>query len=74
MGYVRIDLLTEMKQDGTIFTAGEDGFVKAWRTAGDGGGDEEQGGTEAERPIKKKKKKRGGVADGGSEAGRFKPY
>ena len=29
---------------------------------------------EAERPKKKKKKKRGGVADGGSESGRFKPY
>lgn len=59
------------EQDGAVFTAGEDGRVKAWRTSTDRGGDEEDGRAEAERPLKRKKKS---VADGGSESGRFRPY
>ncbi|CAF9941684.1 MAG: hypothetical protein ALECFALPRED_009264 [Alectoria fallacina] len=58
-------------EDGTIFTAGEDGLVKAWRTSTGTGEEQEQ--IEVGRPSKKKKKKRS-VVDGGNESGRFKPY
>lgn len=56
-------------EDGAIYTAGEDGLVKAWRTSTGGGEEQEQ--AEAERPRKKKKKS---IVDGGNESGRFKPY
>ena len=57
-----------------IFTAGEDGVVRAWRMPAEGGG-EERAETETERPKKKKKKRtRTRIADGASEVGRYKPY
>lgn len=56
-------------EDGTIFSAGEDGLVKAWRTSAGGEGGEEQ--AETERPRKKKRKS---TAGGGNESGRFRPY
>ena len=56
-----------------MFTAGEDGVVKAWRTSTGEVGEEKEP-AETERPKKKKKKKGKSAADDGNESGRFKPY
>lgn len=53
-----------------IFTAGEDGLIKAWRTSNESNEDGLRG-EGVEKPEKKKKKKR---AKGEDERGRFKPY
>lgn len=53
---------------GTIFTAGEDGKVKAWRTAIAGNNEDR---ANSEKPRKKSKYEQGG---GGYGKGRFKPY
>ena len=56
----------------SIFTAGEDGKIKAWRTAGsDDSGETQMEELEVERP--KKKKKRDSI-DNADRKGRFKPY
>ena len=62
-------------QDGTIFTAGEDGIVRAWRTSmGEEGEEKESAETQGQQKKKKKKKKGNTVTDDGIESGRFKPY
>ncbi|KAK3168489.1 hypothetical protein OEA41_004937 [Lepraria neglecta] len=60
----------------TIFTAGEGGLIRAWRTSAENAQEhmqEAETPTETEKPKKKKKKKKDHAA--GDEAkGRFKPY
>ena len=56
----------------TIFTAGEDGKIRAWRTNGEGDVEASPaGGSKADGPMKKRKK---GMKDDGDGKGRFRPY
>jgi len=60
------------KQAQAIFTAGEDGKVKAWQISSEPSYDGAQmQASQIERPRKKKKKE---STDDGDGKGRFKPY
>lgn len=54
----------------TVFTAGEDGLIKAWRTSSESNEDEMQD-AEIEKPRQQKRKEK---SKGEGEKGRFRPY
>lgn len=73
--YLQLHVLTHRQQTQTVFTGGEDGLIKAWRTPDvDGGqGAEREAEGQVERPSKKKMRKKD-RANGDEGKDRFNPY
>jgi hypothetical protein len=58
----------------TVFTAGEDGLIRAWRTDTEQAQKHMQGAETTTEIDKRKQRKRKDHAAGGDSTGRFKPY